>query len=82
MFILVLSVGGPSTVFVQRSTITTVSGLHLTMIHVYLSPPDVLWITHLLFFSRKIKTSYCFHTMHNINISHGACLTEVSMTVF
>ena len=38
VFILVPSVGGPSTVFVQgltESTITAVSGPHLTMIHVY-----------------------------------------------
>ncbi len=35
MFILVPSVGGPSTVFVQGSTITAVSEPHLTMIHVY-----------------------------------------------
>ncbi len=35
VFILVPSVGGPSTVFVLGSPITVVSGLHPTMIHVY-----------------------------------------------
>lgn len=35
MFILVPSVGGPSNVFVEGSTITAVSRLHLGMIHVH-----------------------------------------------